>query len=80
MVRMSQGWESFAEGLRSAMTVEQALVVEQLRSGGLTWRAVAEEFYDRFPGELYGMELRGSQGAGMLLCKVAGTLLGRPVD
>ena len=47
---------------------------------GLTWRGVADAFYDRFPNELYGEEMRQNQGAGMLLCEAAAAVLGRPVD
>lgn len=80
MVLVSTGWEAFADELRAAMTVDQAVVVEQLRLSGLTWRGVANAFYDRFPEELYGEEMRQNQGAGMLLCEAAAAVLGRPLD
>lgn len=70
-------WDDLRQDLRERMTTEQASLVRQLRvDQELTWRGVAEDFYDAHPNELYGLDLRGNQGVGMDLCEAAATILG----
>jgi hypothetical protein len=71
----------FRAELAGRLTQEHALAVERLRvTQELTWRGVAEGFYDEFPDELYQRGDARNQLVGMLLCEVASELLERQVD
>ena len=74
-------WDDVRQDIRDRMTEGQAAMVRRLRvDRDLTWRGVAEDFYDERPEELYGLDLRGNQAVGEYLCEAAAAILGEDAE